>query len=49
MTALLLVDNNVHLPLQKWAGDSSRYVLNFVTTEKRQPPEMSYVREQLLK
>lgn len=49
MTALLLVDNNVHLPLQKWADDSSRYVLNFVTTEKRRLPEMSYVREQLLK
>lgn len=49
MTVLLLVDNNDHLPLQKWAGDSSRYVLNFVTTEKHRLPKMSYVREQLLK
>lgn len=45
MRALLLVVNDVRSPLQKWAGDSRRYVLNFVTQKKRQPAEMSYVKE----
>lgn len=49
MTTLLPILSNVHLPLPKWAADSSRNVLNFETKEKRQPPEMSHVREQLLK
>lgn len=47
MTAVLLIVNDVNL--QESTGDSSKYVLNFVTKEMHQALDMSYIRKLLVK
>lgn len=49
MTAVLLIVNDVNLLLQECTGDSSKYVLNFVTKEMHQTLDMSYIRKLLVK
>lgn len=48
MTAVVLIVNNVHLLLQEWAGDSSKDVLSFVTKEKHQALDMTYISKLLV-